>query len=200
MLWREPQNHLSDCYLCAVKTTGLTSKTRSSVECPSLPSAIQPVPHSGELPILTFHGFLLSESEPLSSSEDNEQCEDFVVSQQNDEPQLFTQAELNDLVRKLDLPKSSAELLGSRLKEKNMLAPETKVSFYRYKEKNLEFFKMEENLLLCDNIEGLKTAMGTSYTSSEWRLFTNSSKRSLKCVLLHNKINLLPYQLGIRFK
>ena len=43
MVWQEPQNHLSDCYFCAVKTTCLTSKTRSSVEYPSLPSAIQPV-------------------------------------------------------------------------------------------------------------------------------------------------------------
>ena len=63
-------------------------------------------------------------------------------------------------MRELDLPKSSAELLGSRLKEKNLLAPETKVSFYRYREKGLiEFFEMEENLMFCDNINGLITAM-----------------------------------------
>ena len=134
----------------AVKINGLTSKTRSSVDYPSLPSAIQPVPHSDELPIPTFHGFQLSEREFISSSEDSERCEDFVACQQNDEPQLFTQAELNDLVRELDLPKSSAELPGSRLKEKNTLAAETKVSFYRYREKHLlEFFKMEEKLF-CD--------------------------------------------------
>ena len=45
---------------------------------------------------------------------------------------------------------------------------------------------MEENLLFCDNIEGLITTMGRSYIPSEWRLFTDSSKRSIKCVLLHN--------------
>ena len=68
-----------------------------------------------------------------------------------------------------------------------MLAPENKVSFYHYKEKGLiEFFKMEENLLFCDNIEGLITTMGTSYTPSEWKLFIDSSKQSMKCVLLHN--------------
>ena len=59
---QEPQNHLNDCYFCAVKTTGLTSKTRSSVEYPSLPSAVQPVPHSVELSISTFYGFQLSDS------------------------------------------------------------------------------------------------------------------------------------------
>ena len=57
MVWREPQNHLSDCYFWTVKATGLTSKTRSYVDYPSLPSAIQPVPHSDKLPIPTFHGF-----------------------------------------------------------------------------------------------------------------------------------------------
>ena len=45
---------------------------------------------------------------------------------------------------------------------------------------------MEENLLFCDNIEGLITTMGTSYTPSEWRLFIDSSKKNMKCVLLHN--------------
>ena len=77
-----------------------------------------------------------------------------------------------------------------------MLAPETKVSFYCYREKNLiEFFKMEENLLFCDNIE-LITAMGTSYTPSEWKLFIDSSKRSLKCVLLHNGNKLASVPIG----
>ena len=150
---QEPQNHLSDCYFCAVKTTGLTSKTRSSVEYPSSPSAIQPVPHSVELSISTFYGFQLSESESISSSEKSELYKDFVVSHQNDEPQLFAQAELNNLVRKLDLPKCSAELLGPQLKEKNMLASENKVSFYSYRKKGpIKFFKMEENLLFRDNM------------------------------------------------
>ena len=80
---------------------------------------------------------------------------------------------------------------------KNLLAPETKVSFYRYRKKGLmEFFKMEENLLFCDNIEKLITAMGTSYTPSEWRLFIDSSKRSLKCVQLHNGNKLASVPIG----
>ena len=138
-----------------------------------------------------------NESDLASSSEESDRCENFEVSSQSNDPQLFTQAELNDLVRELDLPKSSAKLLGSRLKEKNLLTPETKVSFYRYREKGLiEFFKMEENLLFCDNIDGLITAMGTSYTLSEWRLFIDSSKRSLKCVRLHNGNKLASIPIG----
>ena len=37
-------------------------------------------------------------------------------------PKLFSQSGLNDLTRDLSLPKDTAELLGSRLSEKNMLA------------------------------------------------------------------------------
>ena len=77
------------------------------------------------------------------------------------------------------------------------MAPETRVSFYRYREKGLiEFSKMEENLLFCDNIDGLIKAMGTSYTPSEWRLFIDSSKRSLKYVLLHNGNKLASIPIG----
>ena len=60
----------------------------------------------------------------------------------------------------------------------------------------MEYFKIEENLLFCDNIEGLITAMGTSYTPSEWKLFIDSSKRSLKCVLLHNGNKLASIPIG----
>ncbi|GBM59199.1 hypothetical protein AVEN_171251-1 [Araneus ventricosus] len=41
----------------------------------------------------------------------------------SDEPKPFTHSELNDLVRDLNFPKDSSEVLGSRLEEKNLLAP-----------------------------------------------------------------------------
>ena len=84
-----------------------------------------------------------------------------------------------------------------------MLASKNKVSFYRYRKKGpIKFFKMEENLLFRDNIEGLITTMGTSYISLEWRLFIDSSKRSMKCVLLHNgnKLAVIPIERSIQMK
>ena len=45
---------------------------------------------------------------------------------------------------------------------------------------------MEDDFVFCNNIPGLLAEMGLSkYNSDEWRLFIDSSKRSLKCVLLH---------------
>ena len=43
--------------------------------------------------------------------------------------QTFNQEELNDLVRDLALSKAASELLASRLYQKNLLAPFTKVYF-----------------------------------------------------------------------
>jgi hypothetical protein len=40
--------------------------------------------------------------------------------------------------------------------------------------------------VFCTNVGGLVNEMGVSYTPDEWRLFIDSSKRSLKGVLLHN--------------
>ena len=47
----------------------------------------------------------------------------------------FTHSELNDLIRELELTAEKSELLGSRLREKNMLASGVKFSWYRNREK-----------------------------------------------------------------
>ena len=60
------------------------------------------------------------------------------------DPISFSQSGLNNLVRNLGLPKDSAEVLGSRLKDKNMLAPGTSFSWYRSREK--EFVQGEAKL------------------------------------------------------
>jgi hypothetical protein len=79
-------------------------------------------------------------------------------------------------------------LLASRLKEKNVLQPGTKITFYRRREKDLLlFFTKENNLVFCNDIGNLLRKTGLSeYNPSEWHLFIDSSKRSLKCVLLNN--------------
>ncbi|GFT49405.1 uncharacterized protein TNCV_4583651 [Trichonephila clavipes] len=104
------------------------------------------------------------------------------------EPQPFNQKELSDLVRDLNFPKEASEILASRLKEKNLLTPETNITFYRTREKNLSpFFSQEKDLVFCNDFGGLLQQMGLKkYQPIDWRLFIDSSKRSLKCVLLNN--------------
>ena len=51
----------------------------------------------------------------------------------------------------------------------------------------IRFFIMKDDFAYCNNIEGLLSEMSLpEYNPDEWRLFIDSSKRSLKCVLLHN--------------
>ncbi|KAL7293495.1 hypothetical protein TKK_0012941 [Trichogramma kaykai] len=104
----------------------------------------------------------------------------------------FTQAELNDLIRDLGLAKDGAEYLASTLKNRNMLGKGTNVSYYRTRNDSFKQFFEEkefdnEKLFICKNVEGLMGEIKTNfYKTNEWRLFTDSSKKSLKAVLLHN--------------
>ena len=45
MIWREPNDHLTDYYFCIVKTTGYNSKNKSKMEYLSLSSAMRPQSH-----------------------------------------------------------------------------------------------------------------------------------------------------------
>jgi hypothetical protein len=97
-------------------------------------------------------------------------------------PVLFCQAELNDLVRDLALSKESAELLGSRLKEKNLLSGGTTFSWFRHREAEfLPYFGRYKELVYCKDIPGLMSQLGeTNYKSDDWRLFLDSSKKKPK--------------------
>ncbi len=48
--------------------------------------------------------------------------------------------------------------------------------------------------MYCKDVSGLIAASGVAYQPAEWRLFIDSSSRSLKAVLLHNgnKIACIP--------
>ena len=127
----------------------------------------------------------------FDSSQTDEDSElDFQPSSSfSERPLLFNQSELNDLVRDLNLSKHASELLASRFQEKNLLQPGSSVTFYRNREKLfLNYFSLKSSLVYCHDIESLLLQLGiTQYQRNEWRLFIDSSKRSLKCVLLHNE-------------
>ena len=90
-------------------------------------------------------------------------------------------------MRDLKLTKNKAELLGSRLQERNLLKPDTNISHFRSRHMNFSsFYSQEENVCLCNDISGLMQEIGCSYDPSEWRLFIDSIKASLKAALLRN--------------
>jgi len=100
---------------------------------------------------------------------------------------LLTQWDLNDIVRDLSLSKKQVELLGSRLKGWNLLRQDTKVCFYRgryYEFKN--FFSLEDGVVFSNDVCSIMEVLGHEYNPDQWRLFIDSSKVSLKAILLHN--------------
>lgn len=131
MVWREPKNHFDDCYFCLVNINGINRNNHSKWTYPDLDSARRPVSHSDEMPIPTFHQLPeLCEDENFPSdrsSDANESDSDYEGT--SSVPQRFNQNELNDLTRDLNLSKKASELLASRLNDKNLLEPETKITF-----------------------------------------------------------------------
>jgi hypothetical protein len=88
----------------------------------------------------------------------------------------------------ISLSKHGSELLTSRLKEKDCLKPEVKITAFRMREeKFLQYFTQEEALVYCNSIPGLLLQLGLHKCQpADWWLFVDGSPRSLKCVLLHN--------------
>ena len=197
MVLLELKEHLTDCFFCLVNTKGIGKKNRQNFSYSSIPSAIRPVVHSDEFPPPVFNGFLSSEDEETESEEErmdmeykktDTEFEDSSTESKKAVPPQLNQSELNDLVGDLNLSKRATEILAFRLNEKHVLHSSAKVSFYRKRDElSLPYFKDEKQLVYCDNVSGPLGELGiSSYNLEEWRLFLDSSKRSLKCVLLHN--------------
>ena len=125
----------------------------------------------------------------MSTSTESE--EDLIESdpsfQHESAPLLINQERLNDLVHDLYLSKENAEVLGSRLQQWNLLGPETTISSLRIRNQSLaHYYASAENICYCKDIEGLMTELGCEHNPAHCRLFINSSKTSLKAMLLHN--------------
>jgi hypothetical protein len=173
-----------------VNIKGINHKNKHHVKYPDVPSAIKPVPHGPGIPIPTPPQNcrdLLSDSD--DEIEDGDKSGNYQPTIETRQPKFLTQAELNDLTRDLGLSKESSQLLGSRLSENNLLSPET--TFFWYRSRDEEFRKyfssdQQNSLVYCVDVNGLISAMGFVYDPTQWRLFIDSSSRSLKAVLLFN--------------
>jgi hypothetical protein len=193
-IWREPSDHTHDCYFCIVNPSKRRAgENAKKIVYPDLPSTSSPVPHSENFPVpyrSELDNFQIQasqtsteSSEPLTNTDHSE----FMIKSLSFGPHLITSKEFNDLVRDLNLPKSKAEILGSRLKQWNLLEDDVNVTDQRNRHEHFSFFFTQEDALCyCNDVKGLFEEIGISFTPSDWRLFIDSSSKSLKAVLLHN--------------
>ena len=165
MVRRMPKNNSDVCYFCSVNVSGLTLKTRSFIQYPNLKSDLQLIPHSSYL--LQY----LRPSRFLTAKAISFQLRILRISMKN----LMLQEDLGRF------PNCSHRLIwmtwwGILIYRKiqlnyllpdwkvNLLAPGTAVSFYRNAERDLvQFFRMEDDFVFCDDINGLLNAMGCEY-------------------------------------
>ena len=68
---------------------------------------------------------------------------------------------------------------------------------YRKRQRYLiPFFEKKNNLVFYCDINGLMKSLNLDHDPTEWRLFIDSSKLSLKAVLLHNGNRLASIPIG----
>ena len=137
-----------------------------------------------------------SSSASISSEEDTDADFDKAASTSK-EPHFPNQQEMDDLIRDIELAKKNAKLFTSRLKEWHLLDPTCRVSKYRKRHLSfVHFFTVSQphSLCYCSDIFGLFNEIGIDYNPQNWRLFIDSSVKSLKAVLLHygNKFPSIP--------
>lgn len=186
MIWHESNNHATDYYFCLTDVTGFSYKTNASVKYPDTPSISKPILHDPvTCPIPTppkkyrINEGTQEESFPSCS---NSSDSDYYP---GNDIHLINNDDLRNLVRDMALTKSQAELLGSHLKEFNLLSPGRRTSQFRHS-KLVQFFAMSDNMYYCMDIQDLMSSLGVEYSIEARRLFIDCSKTCLKAVLLHN--------------
>ena len=128
MIWREPFNHQTNCYICLTNINGFNARNKHRIEYATVDSVTLPVLHSQQFPVppspvLSTQG-IPDDEEDISESEAEATSgyyHDPLYIPDTEQPHPLTQGDLNDLVRDLNLSKSASELLASRLQQWSLL-------------------------------------------------------------------------------
>lgn len=104
MVWKEPTNHINDCYFCIVSpfNHGLSKKWQQALVYPNIPFAIRPDPHSADIPIPKPPQSFTLEQEWSEEENDADMISDepyndpeFLSDFASSEPHLISQGDLN---------------------------------------------------------------------------------------------------------
>ncbi|XP_036342331.1 uncharacterized protein LOC118751619 [Rhagoletis pomonella] len=194
MTWHyQPYHKSKDCYFCQTDTVGHHYKTRNLIKYANVLTVSRPTPkeNTGE-PTANGPADPCSEF-PIEKNEDSSYVPNRAVVK---ERHFISSQDYSDLSRDLNLSYRETEILGSRIKQWNVVDDDFKVTFTR----NLDLSSFEEvfkaddidnKLVYCVDVDGLFAAFDHVYCAKDWRLFLDGSCKSLKVVLIHNE-NQLP--------
>lgn len=203
-LWLSRIEHDPDsCYFCVSKknSTSFQYKFRNKMSYASSEFVVRAKVHDN-----TFVNESEMEPEfefdlPSTSYMQTETTSEYVqpTSTPKKLPHLITQTDFDDLVRDMALSSTKAEILGSRLKQWNLVASDYKITAKRNREHAADFdecfsYHEERKIAYCNDIDKLFETISHPYNPEDWRLFIDSSVQSLKGVLLHigNKYPSIP--------
>ena len=139
-----------------------------------------------------------SEQTEDSVSEVNESDDEYVPVSKKRDQRPFNQKELSDFIRDTGVSKDIGEFIASVLIKRGLAQPGTKFSIYRERETEFrKYFTPDEDkkLVYCVDVIGLLNEIKANvYQPNEWRLFIDSSQRSLKAVLYTTEISMRAFQ------
>ena len=174
-------------YFCQYDFTGCnTAKKKKRIVYPDLQSAMRSVEH---LENLSAHKPPGQEIQSSSSADEHSSGELVEPNDPESKNKLipFSREVLNELCRDVYLTKEKSESLASRLQERNLLEKGMKITLYRKRPEDLfALFTMKDDLCFCNDITELFEQLETQYDKTNWRLFIDTCKDSIKPVTLHN--------------
>lgn len=178
MIWHHQLYHKpDDCYFCQTNTKGYSFKTRKSVKYANVLTVTKPIYVSDEVPTTS--------KAAIEIEKDLEDEEYLPPKYSSMERHLISNADFCDLIRDIHLSKRQCEILGSRLKQWNLVDQDFRVTTCRRSDHTVsieESFKTDENdcnLVYCGDVPKLFSALNQNYKADEWRLFIDGSCKSM---------------------
>ena len=105
MVWKEPKNHVDDCYFCLINVKGFNKKNKQHLQYPNIHSATQLISQSDKVPVPIFTKLSdidqdqFRSSTSSTNSDDDDEEQDIAHKAWNaGQVSLYIQSELSDLI------------------------------------------------------------------------------------------------------
>lgn len=216
MFWSMPSGGVHDSsnfYACENFVGGQNKRKMKNYIYKEVPSAQIPIPHTIDGETNTYISYKMispdvfsictlvtDTAKTITTSAETEGHSLYDPGPDWDKrPKAIPENEMDKIVAELGLTQRKSERLTVFLKGYNVLDPKFNVTEYRKRQQdfqNLYNINVAKTYAYCSDAYILMLAMFIErpYNPEEWRLFIDSSKNSLKVVLLHvsNKVPSIP--------